>query len=39
MGSITVSADRNYNVEVDVDWTLALAPFLAGRGQVAIIVS
>ena len=39
MGSISVSADRNYNVEVDVDWTLALAPFLAGRGQVAIIVS
>lgn len=39
MGSISVSADRNYKVEVDVDWTLALAPFLAGRGQVAIIVS
>ena len=39
MGSISVSAERNYNVEVDVDWTLALAPFLAGRGQVAIIVS
>lgn len=39
MGSISVSAERNYNVEVDVDWTLALAPFLAGRAQVAIIVS
>jgi len=39
MRKISVSADRNYEVEVEVDWQLALIPFLAGRGQVAVIVS
>ena len=39
MVNISVSADRNYDVVVDCNWRQALAPFLANRGQVAIIVS
>ena len=39
MVNISVSADRNYDVVVDCNWRQALEPFLANRGQVAIIVS
>ena len=39
MVNISVSADRNYDVVVDCNWCQALEPFLANRGQVAIIVS
>jgi len=39
MKNISVSADREYEVLIDIDWRESLAPFLLGRGQVAIIVS
>lgn len=39
MKSISVSADRNYEVLVDVQWRESLESHLANRGQVAIIVS
>jgi 3-dehydroquinate synthase len=39
MVNISVSADRYYDVVVDCNWRQALEPFLANRGQVAIIVS
>ena len=39
MKSISVSADRNYEVLIDIDWRQAMEPFLAKRGQIAIIVS
>jgi len=39
MKSVSVSADRNYEIHLDVNWLNALKPFLADRGQVAIIVS
>ena len=39
MTNISVSADREYAVEIDVNWQNAIKPLLANRGQVAIIVS
>ena len=39
MPKISITADRNYDVLVDVDWREALKPHLVNRGQVAIIVS
>ena len=39
MPKISITADRNYDVLVDVDWREALEPHLVNRGQVAIIVS
>ena len=39
MAKISISADRNYDVLIDIDWRTALTPLLANRGQVAIIVS
>lgn len=39
MKSISVSADRDYEVVIDIDWQKAIEPYLASRGQVAIIVS
>ena len=39
MINISVSADRKYEVELDVNWQNAIKPLLAKRGQVAIIVS
>ena len=39
MPKISITADRNYDVLVDVDWREALKPDLVNRGQVAIIVS
>lgn len=39
MSNISVSADRKYEVEIDVNWQSAIKPLLADRGQVAIIVS
>jgi 3-dehydroquinate synthase len=39
MKNISVSADRNYTVAIDVNWQDALKPFLSNRGQVAVIVS
>ena len=39
MSNISVTADRKYEVEIDVNWQQAIKPLLANRGQVAIIVS
>ena len=39
MPKISITADRNYDVLVDLDWREALKPHLVNRGQVAIIVS
>jgi len=39
MINISVSADRKYEVEIDINWQNAIKPLLANRGQVAIIVS
>jgi 3-dehydroquinate synthase len=39
MSKILVSADRKYEVELDVNWQNATKPLIANRGQVAIIVS
>ena len=39
MKSISVSADRNYEVVIDIDWQKAIEPYLINRGQVAVIVS
>ena len=39
MAKISISADRNYDVLIDIDWRTALTPLLANRGQVAVIVS
>lgn len=39
MRNISVSADRKYEVEIDVNWQAAIKPLLVDRGQVAIIVS
>ena len=39
MSNISVSADRKYEVEIDINWQNAIKPLLANRGQVAIIVS
>ena len=39
MSNISVTADRKYEVVIDVNWQQAIKPLLANRGQVAIIVS
>lgn len=39
MSNISVSADRKYEVEIDITWQTAIKPLLVDRGQVAIIVS
>ena len=39
MKYISVSADRDYEVVIDVNWQIALEPYLINRGQVAVIVS
>ena len=39
MSNISVSADRKYEVEIDINWQNAIKPLLVNRGQVAIIVS
>ena len=39
MNIISISADRDYEVAIDVDWREAIEPYLASRGQVAVIVS
>ena len=39
MSNISVSADRKYEVEIDINWQAAIKPLLVDRGQVAIIVS
>ena len=39
MNVISVSADREYEVVIDIDWQKALEPYLVNRGQVAVIVS
>ena len=39
MKTISVSADREYEVQIDTDWLRAIEPYFAGRGQVAVIVS
>jgi 3-dehydroquinate synthase len=39
MKSIAVTADRDYEVVIDIDWQKALEPHLLHRGQVAVIVS
>jgi 3-dehydroquinate synthase len=39
MSNISISADRKYEVEIDVNWQAAIKPLLVDRGQVAIIVS
>ena len=39
MKSISVTADRDYEVVIDIDWQKAIEPCLTNRGQVAVIVS
>ena len=39
MKSISVTADRDYEVVIDIDWKKAIEPYLINRGQVAVIVS
>ena len=39
MKSIAVSADRDYEILIDITWQKAIEPFLVNRGQVAVIVS
>ena len=39
MKSISVTADRDYEVVIDIDWQKAIEPYLINRGQVAVIVS
>lgn len=39
MNKILVSADREYEVVIDIDWQSVLEPYLVNRGQVAVIVS
>ena len=39
MNKIPVSADREYEVVIDIDWQKAVEPYLVNRGQVAVIVS
>ncbi len=39
MAKISISAERDYEVQIDIDWRTALTPLLANRGQVAVIVS
>lgn len=39
MNKISISADRNYDVLIDINWNEELASYFSGRGQVAIVVS
>ena len=39
MKSISVTADRDYEIVIDTDWQKAVEPYLSNRGQVAVIVS
>jgi 3-dehydroquinate synthase len=39
MNTISITDDRNYEVVIDIDWQKAIEPYLANRGQVAVIVS
>ncbi len=39
MKSISVTADRDYEIGIDTDWQKAVEPYLSNRGQVAVIVS
>jgi 3-dehydroquinate synthase len=39
MNTILITADRDYEVVVDIDWQKAIEPYLTNRGQVAVIVS
>lgn len=39
MNKILVSADREYEVVIDIDWQSVLEPYLVNRGQVAVIVT
>jgi 3-dehydroquinate synthase len=39
MKSIAVTADRDYEVVIDINWQKTIEPYLMHRGQVAIIVS
>jgi 3-dehydroquinate synthase len=39
MNTISITADRDYEVAIDIDWQKAIEPYLANRGQVAVIVS
>jgi 3-dehydroquinate synthase len=39
MNTISITADRDYEVVIDIDWQKAIQPYLANRGQVAVIVS
>jgi len=39
MNTISITADRDYEVVIDIDWQKAIEPYLANRGQVAVIVS
>lgn len=39
MNSIAVSADRDYQVAIDIEWQKAIQPYLVDRGQIAVIVS
>ena len=39
MNTISITADRDYEVVIDIDWQKAIEPYLTNRGQVAVIVS
>ena len=39
MNTISITADRDYEVVIDIDWQRAIEPYLTNRGQVAVIVS
>ena len=39
MNTISVTADRIYEVVIDINWQKAIEPYLSNRGQVAVIVS
>jgi 3-dehydroquinate synthase len=39
MNTISITADRDYEVDLDINWQKAIEPYLTNRGQVAVIVS
>jgi 3-dehydroquinate synthase len=39
MNTISVTADHDYEVVIDINWQKAIEPYLTNRGQVAVIVS
>ncbi len=39
MKRISVSADRDYEILIEINWQKAIEPYLTNRGQVAVIVS